>query len=347
MDRREYIFGSVATGVVGFSGASSAASAPEIGAPIDWQGFVPVGGIDQWVATRGLARARMAMLFLHGGPGEAQSPFLSVFTPWEERYVVAQWDQRGSGRTFDKGGLSTPNMTLDQHARDAIEVTEIVLRRLGISKLILVGHSWGSIVGLKAVRSRPELFHAFVGTGQVVSGRETVEGWRTSAIARAREANDARAAAELSGLTTPDLMDLAKLGIVFRWQTPFVDADRSYLGVQRGALSGTSGATAGMTSADYYRAKLFCVGQLMPFVLGYDARTDGLDLPVPFFVIQGRDDNRTVPDAARVFVDQARAPAKNYTAIEGGHFACFTNPSGFLDALDSDLRQAGIQSARR
>jgi pimeloyl-ACP methyl ester carboxylesterase len=102
-----------------------------------------------------------------------------------------------------------------------------------------------------------------------------------------------------------------------------------------------------MNSADYYRAKLFCVGKLMPFVLGYDARTAGLDLPVPFFVIQGRDDNRTLPDAARALVDQVRAPAKNYTAIDGGHFACFTNPSGFLEALGSDLRKAEIQAAGR
>jgi pimeloyl-ACP methyl ester carboxylesterase len=308
--------------------------------------YPSIGGIEQWVTIRGADQANPAILFLHGGPGEAQSPFLPVFAPWEERYVVAQWDQRGSGRTFEKGGGAlTPNMTLNQHARDAIEVTEFVLRRLKISKLILVGHSWGSIVGLTAVRSRPDLFHAFVGTGQVVSGRETVEGWRTSAIARAREANNAQAVAQLSGLTTPDLMDLAKLDVVFRWQAPFVGADRSYLGVQAGALSGKSGTPAVMTSGDYYRAKLFCVGKLMPFVLGYDARTVGLDLPVPFFVIQGRDDNRTLPDAAHAFVEQARAPAKSYTAIEGGHFACFANPSAFLGALGDDLRKAGIRTA--
>ncbi len=83
-------------------------------------------------------------------------------------------------------------------------------------------------------------------------------------------------------------------------------------------LYGTTGAPAVTTSADYYRAKLFCVGKLMPSVIGYDARTAGLDLPVPFLVIQGCDDNRTLPDAARAFVGQVRAPAKNYTAIEGG-----------------------------
>ena len=82
----------------------------------------------------------------------------------------------------------------------------------------------------------------------------------------------------------------------------------------------------------------------MPSVLEYDARTPGLDVPVPYFVIQGRDDNRTPPEAARAFVDQARAPMKNYTAIDGGHFACFANPTGFLRALDDDLHKLGVSS---
>ena len=75
--------------------------------PIAEEGFVPIGGIEQWVAIRGHDRSRTAILFLHGGPCDAQSPHLSLFASWEERYVVAQWDQRGSGKTFEKNGPST------------------------------------------------------------------------------------------------------------------------------------------------------------------------------------------------------------------------------------------------
>jgi hypothetical protein len=95
--------------------------------PIMEEAFVPVGGIAQWVAIRGRDRSR-PLLFLHGGPCEAESPFLSVFAPWEERYVVAQWDQRGTGRTFEKNG-TPPNMTMEQLTQDAIEVTQYVLSR--------------------------------------------------------------------------------------------------------------------------------------------------------------------------------------------------------------------------
>ena len=166
--------------------------------------FVSIGGIEQWVAIRGRDHTRTAMLFLHGGPGEAQSAFLPIFAPWEDRFVVAQWDQRGSGRTFGKNGTGTPDMTLEQMTRDVVEVTEYVLDQLNARKLVLVGHSWGTILGLGAIRLRPELFHAFVGTGQVVSGSEIIERMRSSAIAQAQAAGDAESVAALRALNLRD-----------------------------------------------------------------------------------------------------------------------------------------------
>jgi pimeloyl-ACP methyl ester carboxylesterase len=329
-------------GLASVASACALPAGPRPSGPIAEESFPTIGGIAQWVMIRGADQSRPAMLFLHGGPGEAQSPFLPVFAPWEQRYVVAQWDQRGSGRTFARSG-GAPDMTLEQHARDVVDVAQFVLRRLRISKLILVGHSWGSMIGLMALRARPDLFHAFIASGQVVSGRETAESWRASAIMRARAANNMQAVAQLSALTAADLGDLAKLDIVFRWQSPFIGADRGYVDMQGRALAGTPSAPPVMAAADYYRARLDCLGKLMPSIIGYDAKTAGLDLPAPFFVVQGQGDNRTPPEMARTFVEQVRAPAKSYTEIEGGHFACFTNPSGFLDALDGVLRKAGIR----
>jgi pimeloyl-ACP methyl ester carboxylesterase len=99
--------------------------------PIDESGFVRIGGIDQWIAIEGRDRQNPAIVFLHGGPAEAQSPFLDQFVPWTQDFTVC--------------------------------------RRLSQRKVILVGQSWGSMLGVHVIRRRPELFHAFVGTGQFVS----------------------------------------------------------------------------------------------------------------------------------------------------------------------------------
>lgn len=290
-------------------------------------GFVSIGEIEQWVAIRGRDRSRPALLFLHGGPCDAQSPHLSLFAPWEERYVVAQWDQRGAGKTFEKNGPSTPNVTFEQIAQDAVEVARYVTSQLAVPKLILVGHSWGAILGLSVIRRRPELFHAMVGTGQPVSGKDIIERMRLSAIARAQAAGNIEAATELKRLSALDLVsDTTKfLDLLVKWTEPFIPSDKIYI------------ATPTAFPND------FCETKLDPTLVTIDARSGGYELPIPFFVIQGRDDNRTPPDEARAFVNQVRAPAKGYTAIEGGHFACLTNPTGFLNALDSDMRRLGIR----
>lgn len=318
--------------------------------PIADEGFTPIGGIEQWIAIRGRNRSQTPLLFLHGGPGEAQSAFLPVFAPWEERFVVAQWDQRGTGRTFGKNGTATPNMTLEQLTRDVVEVTQYVLGRLNARKLVLVGHSWGTILGMSAIRLRPELFHAFVGTGQVVSGTEIIENMRSSAIARAQAAGDDQSATAIKALNLRDvdLSDMSELGILFKWAGPFPAVDLDFLR-KRGALLGSPQNPASVAAADFYAsnpdprnpaARPFSLLKLWRYVYGFDARSAGYDLSIPFFVIQGRDDTRTPSEAAHAFVNQVRAPLKGYTAIDGGHFACFSNPAGFLDALASDLRRA-------
>jgi pimeloyl-ACP methyl ester carboxylesterase len=334
--------------------AATAFSFPTAAQPqaIAEEGFAPIGGIDQWIAIRGRDQSRPPMLFLHGGPCEAESPFLSLFAPWEERYVVAQWDQRGTGRTFGKNGTS-PNMTMDQLTQDAVDVAQYVLGRVKARKLILVGFSWGAALGLNVIRRRPELFHAFVGTGQPISGRNTFESMRSSAVARAEAAGDAQAATNLKQFTVSDFADMPKLHTFFKWTAPFPNPgpDWDFIGKVFDLL-GSPDKPKSAAAADFFAsnpapndpaANPVCLQKLLPYSFEFDARAGGLDLKVPYFVIQGRNDPRCPPEAARAFVDQVHAPAKNFTAIDGGHFACLYNPAGFLNALDSDIRGLGIK----
>jgi len=136
---------------------------------VNEQGFIPIGGIDQWIAIQGSNTDNPVILFLHGGSAEAQSPFLKEFLPWEQAFTVINWDQRGSGKTYGKNGASTPDMTVERIAQDTIEIADYACKRLSKSKVILIGHSWGALLGLNAIKRKPELFYAFVGTGQPVS----------------------------------------------------------------------------------------------------------------------------------------------------------------------------------
>ena len=109
-----------------FAGGQSIAAA----AAVNEAGFRKIGGIEQWVAFQGQDLRNPAILYLHGGPGEALSPFLAQFVPWEHDFTVAYWDQRGAGKTYSRNGTSTPDMTLDRLIDDTIEIAELVCDRM-------------------------------------------------------------------------------------------------------------------------------------------------------------------------------------------------------------------------
>jgi pimeloyl-ACP methyl ester carboxylesterase len=302
----------------------------------DERGFVRIGDIDQWIAIQGRDAANPVILYLHGGPGEAQSPFLKEFLPWETDFTVANWDQRGSGKTFGRNGPSTPGMTVDRMTDDAIEVAEHVRRRMGKAKIVLVGQSWGAYLGLNVIRRRPELFSAFVGTGLSVSWKATVEDGERWARKQATAAGDQAALKALDDGEKLPLSDLRRIGALARWRMSPTDLD--YLKLQ-GDFMGPTPPQSG-DAADWAAGGAFTIPKLLPAIFDIDIRKLGMDYSLPIFVIQGRDDHVVGFDAARVWVGEIRAPKKAFTAIDGGHFACFTNPMGFVGALREQVLPA-------
>src|SRR5262249_43515790 len=126
---------------------------------IDEASYVSIGGISQWVTIRGQDRANPVLLFVHGGPGDVTNPWsFALFAPWERYFTVVQWDERGTGRTLRKNGPGDAStMTLDRMAQDGVELAEYLGKHLGKEKIIVVAHSFGSILGLRMVRTKPNL----------------------------------------------------------------------------------------------------------------------------------------------------------------------------------------------
>jgi pimeloyl-ACP methyl ester carboxylesterase len=171
--------------------------------------YVKIGGIDQWIQIRGEDRGNPVILFVHGGPGGSTIPISSGWQPWEKYFTVVQWDQRGTGRTLRMTGQSiAPTMTLAQMTQDGVEVAEFLRAHLHKNRIILIGHSWGSFLGIHIAKQRPDLFHAFVGTGQLV-GKQTFEKQFELTVTHlkvlAQAANNTQALAELASISTSQI----------------------------------------------------------------------------------------------------------------------------------------------
>ena len=127
---------------------------------IDEAKYVEIGGIQQWITIRGEDRNNPVLLFLHGGPGDATNPWgYAGFRRWLKAFTVVQWDQRGAGRTLGKNSAaSAATITVARMTQDGIELAELLRKSLHQDKIILVGHSWGSALGVFMVKARPDLF---------------------------------------------------------------------------------------------------------------------------------------------------------------------------------------------
>lgn len=129
---------------------------------------VEINGYPQWLLIRGQDVSSPLLLFLHGGPGESNM-WLAHYTMQElEKYFVCvNWDQRGAGRSFPPSPPAE-SMTIDQFVQDAIALIELLRARFDQQKVLLLGHSWGSVLAMKVAAARPDLLYAVIGMGQVV-----------------------------------------------------------------------------------------------------------------------------------------------------------------------------------
>src|SRR3984885_9890963 len=141
---------------------------------------VKINGIDQWLSIRGRDKDNPVLLYLHGGPGAPFMPLSwTVESPWEDYFTVVQWDQRGAGKTYASNDpkVVEPSMTIPQMTSDTAEVVRYLRERLHKRKIIVVGHSLGSVLGVAPAQQHPEWMYAYVVVGQYVSSQLNEEAY--------------------------------------------------------------------------------------------------------------------------------------------------------------------------
>jgi pimeloyl-ACP methyl ester carboxylesterase len=164
---------------------------------------VRIGGIDQWLNIRGQDRRNPVLLMIHGGPGFVAMPLSWYFQRgWEEYFTVVQWDQRGAGKTYTSNDPAKvgPTLTAERMYADADEVIAWLRKEFGKDKIFVLGHSWGSAIGLTVAQRHPEWLHAYIGMGQMTNSPESERrGWQF-ALARAKADHNEKAVRELQSL---------------------------------------------------------------------------------------------------------------------------------------------------
>lgn len=309
---------------------------------------VRIGGIDQWISVRGADLDNPILLYLHGGPAAPMMPASWTFQrPWEDFFTVVQWDQRAAGRTFRANDPAAVAQTIaiDRYVADAIELIGWLRTTYGKRKVIVVGHSWGTVIGMRVLMEKPEWLHAYVGIGQIIHPATDEAIGYAWALEHARAEGNAEAIAELEALAPYPGTDL---------RGGRIDAQRKWVIHYGGHSAFRSDSNwyfrSQRLSPDYDADDRKAIGagsaltldRVLAQWLTLDFR-DVRRVRAPVFMLMGRHDYTTPSQPVDAWIRAVRAPDKAGIWFEqSAHFAPMEEPGRTLHVLVERVRPLAV-----
>jgi proline iminopeptidase len=304
-----------------------------------------VNGLDQSVILRGRDLSNPVLVWLHGGPGSSETPLLRAMNgALEDHFTVVYWDQRLAGQTLDPSATYPESLTIAQMVDDLDAVVERARARLGHDKVVLVGHSWGTMLGVLYVSRHPEKVAAYVGIGQMTDKAKAEALSYDFALDQARRRGNAKAMADLERIGTPP------------YGNEQMFTERAWLealgGVNYGDMSLLRMIWIGVRVPESNGRDIWAVshgGAIGTKLLEGQMLSTNLDrtytsFEVPVFIGAGRADHVTDADLAHQYFERIVAPHKGFMWFErSGHNPHFEEPDKFNQWMIKTVRPAAVE----
>ena len=173
--------------------------------------YLTINNTQQYVLIRGENVKNPILLFLHGGPGASATTMLRKFnSDLEKHFTIVYWDQRNAGKSYDKK-FPKEEIKVQKYIQDVDVLVAYLKDRLRAEKIFLVGHSWGSRLGMYAIQEYPENFIAYLGVAQELSSYEGELISYQYTLNKAKELNNVKAITELEEMGEPQSGDYSKM----------------------------------------------------------------------------------------------------------------------------------------
>lgn len=298
--------------------------------------YVRLGGVDQWVMFRGEDVANPPLIFLHGGPGFSEMRLVRHFNAaLEKTFTVVHWDQRGAGKSFDRR-LPRSSMTVEQFLVDLDELVDVVRARLGQDTVTLLGHSWGSALGVLYAGRFPEKVSAYVGTGQIGDWQAGEARSYAYALAQA-ERRGHRTALDALRAIGPPPHDAARLWKQRTWLQR-LDGQltaRAMWAMGRVFLEGTETSLADLPNL--VRGFRFSIDAMWAEVSRLNLLEAVPALQMPVFFLLGRRDHFVPPETSVAYFEALTAPSKRLVWFEASGHEPFVDEPATFNAVLADV----------
>ena len=306
---------------------------------IDEEIFVEINGQEQFITIRGRDKNAPVIVYLHGGPGSPDSMMAYTFTnELIDEYTVVCWDQRGCGRTYIRNNdKDNATVSFEQAEDDLDKLVDYLSERFGQEKIIVMGHSYGSVLGSRYAYDHPEKVKAFIGIGQFVNFASSAKCEYEDALAKAQAAGDDTSALTaayekfVKEYTVPASSEMSDLA------APYHQAPRQRSTILAGLVSPTlcTDDFLWLTKQLSFESFMKYNGTLMDYLMSVDLRESQKSYEVPVFFISGGCDWNC---AWNDMEDYAKSAGVKYDIIEGcGHYVHNDAPKEFAEIVKADL----------
>lgn len=295
-----------------------------------------LGGYKQWILIRSHNVKNPLLLYLHGGPGSTEMGFAHKYEKkLEEHFIFVNWDQRGAGKSFSRK-IPKESMNIEQFVSDAHELILHLMDRFKKEKIVLVGHSWGSTLGVLLVQRYPELFSAYVGIGQATNLIDNEKVSYQFTLDEAKKRGNKRAVRQLLKLKPPYFSKIMQLNKQRKWMNKF-----------GGALYNQT--TIWPLLKEMLKAPELTIRDSIRFLQGayfsnksmweeiiekIDLSKDACKFPIPVYFIMGKYDYNTPFELAEAYFKKIQAPKKEFVCFEkSAHSPNYEEPEKFDEVM--------------
>ncbi len=301
---------------------------------------VDVNGHALAMMIRGHHRDNPVLLFLAGGPGGSEMGAMRKHLPeLEKHFTVVTWDQRGSGKSY-KELDPTGTYTLAGAIADTVAVTDYLRNRFGKDRVYLLGQSWGTILGVLAVQQRPELFAAFIGTGQMVDPKETDTIIYNDTLAWARAKGNKGLIDDLTKIGPPPYADM------LNYETALASEHLVYPYDHSSNSEGAGGFSENIFVSEYALVDqvhllagfVDTFSVVYPQLQSIDFRRTATTFDIPMFFVEGAHEagGRAKPFAT--WYPMIKAPIKDLAVLDtSGHRPLWEQPDKFVDYMTNTV----------
>ncbi|MFL0248790.1 alpha/beta fold hydrolase [Clostridium neuense] len=293
-------------------------------------------GSDEWITIRGKNINKPILLFLAGGPGGSQlSETRDQLKALEDKFVIVNWDQAGAGKSYNAVRINL--LTPKRYIEDAHELTKYLCKRFNKKKIYVCGESWGSALGIMLVKQYPELFYAFVGTGQMVSFVDTELYCYNTAIQIAKEKGDNNMVQKLKSQSKPPYYSkvTSKSASYLMYLSNCMSKDPNISNPGYHTLRDIAAPEYGLhDKLNFILGTVNTFDHVYPKLYGIDFRKQIKKIDVPVYFLEGRHDVNTPTQLTQEYYQMIKAPSKKLIWFEhSGHDPWMNEPKKFCNTI--------------